>query len=238
MRSRQLESRIGISWWSPRSQLLWPGESLSCSGDGLANRRNLMANLRKRRSKGFFSILMASFLGFGILVTQSGSEYIPPRAEESLSTNKRGTERITPYILRDIDNELRRQLQSGGFIIVTGDSTAGKSRTAYEAMRATVPDHLLLMPANREALPTALSRMLRESRCILWLDDVERFLGSGGLTRTGITQILAPRGHGRIILGTMRAAELARYVDDLATADNVDRQVVREIRETLSRLKL
>lgn len=161
----------------------------------------------------------------------------PTASRGEPSTNKRGTERITPYILRDIDNELRRQLQSGGFIIVTGDSTAGKSRTAYEAMRATVPDHLLLMPANREALPTALSRMLRESRCI-WLDDVERFLGSGGLTRTGITQILAPRGHGRIILGTMRAAELARYVDDLATADNVDRQVVREIRETLEQAEI
>ena len=42
-------------------------------------------------------------------------------------------ERVPAYIPRDIDNELRNQLANSSFVIVVGDSSAGKSRAAFEA---------------------------------------------------------------------------------------------------------
>src|ERR1700683_2062819 len=39
------------------------------------------------------------------------------------------------YIPRDIDGELRERLVAGGFVLLAGDSTAGKSRAAVEAVK-------------------------------------------------------------------------------------------------------
>lgn len=37
------------------------------------------------------------------------------------------------YIPRDVDSELRERLAAGGFVLLLGDSTAGKTRAAFEA---------------------------------------------------------------------------------------------------------
>lgn len=125
-----------------------------------------------------------------------------------------GAAELPPYVPRDRDGELRRALAAGGFTLLVGDSTAGKSRSAYEAMRVTLPGHTLIAPENLDALPDAVERAKTIGRCVLWLDDLERYLGAGGLSRTVIGQLTAdPR---RVILGTMRAAEMDRFtgVDD------------------------
>ena len=44
-----------------------------------------------------------------------------------------------PYIPRDQDSELRELLAAGGFVLLVGDSTAGKTRMAFEALHATLP---------------------------------------------------------------------------------------------------
>lgn len=151
---------------------------------------------------------------------------------------QRAHERVPWYVPRDIDGELRRRLVPGAFVVLIGDSTAGKSRAAYEAMRAMVPDHLLLAPASRDTLPVALTRMAHERRCLLWLDSIERFLGPGGLTRAGVARVMGGHGHHRIILATLRAAEMARYVDDTVASDDTRRQVAFEVREALEQADL
>src|SRR5215204_3939990 len=42
---------------------------------------------------------------------------------------------LPPYVERDIDKRLDRAMAGGGLVLLTGDSMAGKSRTAYEALR-------------------------------------------------------------------------------------------------------
>ncbi|MGD1224959.1 tetratricopeptide repeat protein, partial [Streptomyces krungchingensis] len=143
------------------------------------------------------------------------------------------TERVPVYVPRDIDEELRERLARGGFVLLVGDSTAGKSRAAYEAMIATLPDHVLIAPQDRAAVPAALAQAADERRCVLWLSDLEQYLGTGGLTRTGIARVLGGTGHHRVILASLRAAEQARLTGGPATQDEAGRVAYNEAREAL-----
>jgi hypothetical protein len=96
--------------------------------------------------------------------------------------------------------------------VVVGESTAGKSRAAFEAIRAHTPDHLLAVPSGRDALAVITTRLFESSRSILWLDDLERFLGPGGLTPTTVASLTTMRtGRSTVIVATMRTAEFERF---------------------------
>ncbi|MGW7420637.1 hypothetical protein ACWGJB_11310 [Streptomyces sp. NPDC054813] len=114
---------------------------------------------------------------------------------------------LPPYVLRDVDVQMRDELriaaESGGFVLLTGDSTAGKSRTALEAVRAVLPGHLLVAPPQDADL-----RPLRRGpdepgydRHVLWLDDLERYFGPGGLEPSLLTSLIRSR---LVVLATLR----------------------------------
>jgi tetratricopeptide (TPR) repeat protein len=137
---------------------------------------------------------------------------------------------VPVYVPRDIDWQLRELLASGGFVLIVGDSTAGKSRSAYEAIAATLPEHVLIVPHGRHALPSALARAAEIKHCVIWLDDLEQFIGA--LTRNRITELVEEEGCHRVILATLRAAEETRYTSD-SIADQSGRQAHRDAREVL-----
>jgi tetratricopeptide (TPR) repeat protein len=140
---------------------------------------------------------------------------------------------VPAYVPRDIDGELRRCLAGNAFVVIVGDSLAGKSRAAYEALRAALPNHTLVAPNSRDALPHALGAARTERRCVLWLNDLEMYLGPGGLTRAAVASVLAAgRGH-RVILATLRAVEADRLTAEVTGADDLQRQVRRQAREAL-----
>ncbi|MGA5506873.1 hypothetical protein [Streptomyces umbrinus] len=141
-------------------------------------------------------------------------------------------ERVPVYVPCDIDGALRERLARGGVVLLVGDSTAGKSRAAYEAMIATLPDHVLIAPQGRSAVAAALAQASEVRRCVLWLNDLERYLGTDGLTRTGIARVLGGAGHHRVILATLRAAEQARLTGAPATQDEAGRLAYELVRDT------
>jgi tetratricopeptide (TPR) repeat protein len=115
------------------------------------------------------------------------------------------------YIPRDVDDELRDAVRSGGFTLVVGESTAGKSRAAFEAMRLELPDHLLAVPSGRESLAVIVASLSEVRRSVLWLDDLERFLGPGGLTPAMLASLTAPVKPSMTVLATMRTSEYERF---------------------------
>jgi hypothetical protein len=101
----------------------------------------------------------------------------PPRADLEL-----GEGWLPPYVPRDVDDAVRGALCERGLVLIMGPARSGKSRTAYEAVRAVAGDRHLLAPEDRRAL----SEMLRADEPdrrpddVLWLDDLDRFLPSLG----------------------------------------------------------
>ncbi|MEV0646706.1 hypothetical protein AB0I28_15725 [Phytomonospora sp. NPDC050363] len=112
-----------------------------------------------------------------------------------------------PYIPRDFDGELRAALAEGGFVLLTGDSTAGKSRSAYEAVRAVLPGHRLIVPENPAALPAALAETRRHDAAVLWLDELQRFIGENGLSAAQVEELLSVEGH-RAVVATIGAGQM------------------------------
>lgn len=103
-----------------------------------------------------------------------------PRREtatlEGAGAARVGGDRVPVYVPRDIDAELRGELTRGGFVLLVGDSTAGKTRAAFEAVRAILPDHTLIMPQSRDGVTAAVQKAATIRRCVLWLNDLEGYL--------------------------------------------------------------
>lgn len=145
------------------------------------------------------------------------------------------TDRVPAFVERDRAADVRDALRAGGFVLLVGDSTAGKTRLAYEMMRACLPRHHCVQPAGPDALPAALAAARRHRPSVLWLDDLERYLGLGALTRADLEGLAGPRC---LVLATMRAHER----DDLSARhdpgrDSMDRQAARSGREVLAAVR-
>jgi tetratricopeptide (TPR) repeat protein len=192
-----------------------------------------------------------------VLRVQHGSspvlaDWKPPKVREIANPVLLGTHRAAPaeaepgdqadsgeapaYIPRDQDGELRELLAAGGFVLLVGDSTAGKTRMAFEALHATLPDHSLIAPDGVDAIPDAVSQAADERRCVLWLDDLERFLGPGGITAADLARLLSGSGEHRVIVGTIRAVEQARLTADVRDDDRAW-QGLRDVREVLTQAR-
>jgi len=120
----------------------------------------------------------------------------------------------TPYIRRTIDEGLDDALRTSSFVLLVGGSKAGKSRTAYEAMQRVFPERLLLVPNEQASLRIVNDLGLELPDSVMWLGDLEQYLGPNGLT-VGMLDRLTNAGAGRVIvLGTMRTTEYVKFQPD------------------------
>jgi hypothetical protein len=142
-----------------------------------------------------------------------------------------GVGQVPAYVGRDIDDRVDEALWSGGFVLLSGESTAGKTRVAYEAVHRVFPDHFLLAPVARESVPTVVATIVERRRCVVWLDDIERFFGAHGLTVPLMHRMLAADA---VVVGTIRVSELDRFgARHEAGLDDGERDGWRTAREVL-----
>ena len=118
-----------------------------------------------------------------------------------------------PYVPRDLDHELTEALKSDTFVVLAGEAKAGKTRTAFEALRQVSPSTPMIVPYEAESLQKIIE-MVRDladyqAPAVLWLDDLDRFLNKGTLTPRLVD--IALRELGMRIVATMRSRELIRW---------------------------
>jgi len=121
-----------------------------------------------------------------------------------------GGDRVPPFVRRDAGTELREALAGPGFVLVVGESTAGKSRAAYEAMRDQLSDHVIAWPSSGEVLAESAPVIAEVARCVVWLDDLDRYLGAVGLSTELLTRLFGD-GSRVVVLATMSTYQRARY---------------------------
>ncbi|MGH3629598.1 MAG: hypothetical protein ACRDRL_19450, partial [Sciscionella sp.] len=143
-------------------------------------------------------------------------------------------DRLPPFIKRDVTRQLEASVRRGtGFVLLVGESTAGKTRSAYEAMRELLPSYKLVFPDTRQALKSLHPRICDNRRVVVWLDDLDHYLGIDGLTPRMVEQMTAAPAHRIIILATMSAAAYSRF-GTRGAVEQSDNDVIRNARQILA----
>jgi TIR domain len=134
-------------------------------------------------------------------------------------------EEIPPeYVPRDADageSGVRARVaaaaQRGGFVLLIGGSSVGKTRCAMEAVKALLPDWWLVHPAG----PAEITDLARAPtpHTVVWLDELQRYLdGENGLAGAVVRALLnAP--HPAVIIGTMWPDLYTRHITLPAPGD-------------------
>jgi hypothetical protein len=145
--------------------------------------------------------------------------------------------KVPVYVPRDIDAVLDEKLAPGTFVLLVGDSTAGKSRTAFEALRRVAADQWLLVPAEHSSLRALLDAGFNFRDTVVWLDDLERYLGHRGLDTALLRRLLNDPTRKVIILATIRAKEYSSLSSGLDSGRaGVDSSLLRTAEQLLDQV--
>ena len=121
---------------------------------------------------------------------------------------------LPEYVPRDIDAagsgvraKVAAAARRGGFVLLVGGSSVGKTRCAAEAVRAVLPDWWLVHPAGPEQV-AALAEV-PSPRTVVWLNELQDYLDSEhGLAGAVVRALL---NHPAVIIGTLWPDRYAAY---------------------------
>ncbi|GAA1789832.1 hypothetical protein GCM10009712_41500 [Pseudarthrobacter sulfonivorans] len=175
--------------------------------------------------------LVERLIGGDLPLVQDLNPYLAGATESRYGTREdAGTD--DPYVARtfqDVDARLRELLVPGRMVLLVGPSKAGKTRTAFEAIRTTWPRARLLIPATTSLAALAKHPRIRSSTdaIVLWLNDLQRYLTGirEPLTTALLTALLARLGN-TVVVATLRTEEWSRLLDR-------DDELTREARRVL-----
>jgi len=120
------------------------------------------------------------------------------------------------YVLRDADAaefgirvRVKAAAQGGGFVLLVGGSSVGKTRCAFEAAKTLLPEWWLVHPAG--PVEVAALAAAPTPRTMVWLDELQRYLdGEHALTGAAVRALLSPP-HPAVIIGTLWPDRFAAY---------------------------
>ena len=188
-------------------------------------------DLRGYTPDQFAGLVVAKLADLGISPSQSPGEAgrVPPGGVRVNQADPRRlgvhaaisvpgvSDEVPPeYVPRDADAaehgvraRVRAAAQRGGFVLLVGGSSVGKTRCAAEAVKALLPDWWLVHPAGPDQV--AALAAAPSPRTVVWLDELQRYLdGEHGLTG-GVMRTLLGAPHPAVIIGTLWPDRYAAY---------------------------
>ena len=143
-----------------------------------------------------------------------------------------------PYVRREVDDLLDHALERQRFVLVVGSSKAGASRSAIEAVRRRFPASPLVVPSDGAR---ALAGLVGDAPVgggpgppVLWLDDLDRYLGDASGFDRELLRRLQRQDLGILIVATI---DQARW-DDLRGTRGEPGWAARRILEHATEIQL
>ena len=130
-----------------------------------------------------------------------------PQVREAESTQLRVHSAVMQvrYIERDVHQMVAEALGPGWAVLLVGQSMAGKTRLAAQVVQQRFPQAPLLIPESGKALrDLVIDEGLDVAGVVVWLDDLERFLGPDGLTTILLDRLTSGKA---ILVATIRSGE-------------------------------
>lgn len=101
-----------------------------------------------------------------------------------------------------------RYLREGRPVLLVGSSMVGKTRMAVRLIMAAFAERECLMPETREALAALGAAHSRMQGTVIFLDDIDRLLGAGGITQAEFDSL----SRRNAVVGTIREHEYDGYL--------------------------
>jgi uncharacterized protein len=125
---------------------------------------------------------------------------------------------MPPYVPRDCDEDLRAKLTHNSLVLILGEQYAGKSYTAWQAVRSLEEHRLYVPDAGEDLRPVLAALRGKPGKYVVWLDELTDHLGAGGLDPRLLGRLT---GLGAVVLGTMSPDEYYRRRAGNAPGDRV-----------------
>ena len=140
--------------------------------------------------------------------TGAGGHVLPSAGAADLEARVHQTVLAIPYIHRDEEDAIRAYLRAGRPVLLIGSSMVGKTKMAARVVAGEFGSWPVAIPDSKTALADldAKDVMLRHS--VIWLDDIDRLIGAGGITDGALHRLAAA---GNVLIGTIRAGAYERF---------------------------
>jgi hypothetical protein len=124
---------------------------------------------------------------------------------------------LPKYVARDSDvgeSGIRARVAAaarhGGFVLLVGDSSVGKTRSAFEAVRELLPHWWLVHPAGPEEVAALVRDPLPE--IVVWLDELQNYLDSERGTAAAVIRALLNLPHPVVIVASLWSDRYAAWM--------------------------
>ncbi|MDH6627292.1 hypothetical protein M2271_005116 [Streptomyces sp. LBL] len=145
-----------------------------------------------------------------------------------------GNAPLPGYLTRRHDKALRADIaraeHGSRVVVLVGQSSTGKSRACWEAMRSMLPDWFVwhpLAPTRPTAVLEALEGNRLRPRTVIWLDEMQLFLAAptvGEQVATRLHELVQDQSRGPLlVLGSM----WPRYIDQISREPAWDHAAAR-----------
>ncbi|MEW2046647.1 hypothetical protein [Streptomyces sp. NPDC005476] len=123
--------------------------------------------------------------------------------------DEQDTTDLLAYVPRDFDDGLRRAVTTasrhGGFVLLIGDSSVGKTRSLFEAVRTQLPEWWLIHPDAADATGLQALEAEQVRRTVVWLNELQDHLDGPVPLTAAITRRLIEAG--LVLVGTLWSDE-------------------------------
>ncbi|MGN9819572.1 hypothetical protein ACTMUQ_30010 [Streptomyces sp. SD11] len=147
-------------------------------------------------------------------------------------------ERLSAFIEIAVQNALTE------FVILRGGSCTGKTRTAFEAVRAHLADWQLLFPKDTDSLLASLASDVVQPRTILWLNEAQNYLdGPAGEACAAALRRLLENNGPFIVIATLwpefyQTFSTGRSQERAQVRALLDQATVHDVPDNFSRMDL